>query len=161
MTRVARKSPSDPYTVDWLMKWVIPEPNSGCWLWTGTVNPGGYGCVGFHKKTRGAHKVSYLLKHGTIPDGMDLDHLCRVRSCVNPDHLEPVTRSENLRRGEAGDNLARAALSKTHCPAGHPYSGTNLYICPRGHRDCVTCQRQRVRDWRARSASLAHKGKAA
>ena len=145
--RASRKGKNDPFTVDWLMRWVSPEPNSGCWLWTGTTNPGGYGAVGFMGRTRSAHRVSYELAKGPIPAGLDLDHKCRVRCCVNPDHLEPVTRSENLRRGLAGENLRVAALAKTHCPKGHPYSGGNLYVAPDGHRDCITCQRARVRNW--------------
>lgn len=148
--RMQRKPESEPHTLDWLMRWAMPVPHSGCWVWLGTLNPGGYGSVGYKGKTWGAHRVSYLLARGELPERQDLDHLCRVRSCINPDHLEPVTRCENLRRGKGGRNLAAAALAKTHCPNGHPYSGTNLYISPRGNRDCVACQRQRVRDWRAR-----------
>jgi len=112
---IKRKPASEPYTLEWLMRWTIPEPNSGCWLWTGTLNPGGYGCVGFQGKTKGAHRVAYMLANGSISAGMDLDHLCRVRCYVNPGHLEAVTRSVNLRRGEAGQNLVSKALAKTHC----------------------------------------------
>lgn len=77
------------------------EPNSGCWLWAGADNGGGYG------KFRGkyAHRVSYEMRNGAIPEGLHLDHLCRVPCCVNPDHLEPVTNQENARRGEAGFHM--------------------------------------------------------
>jgi len=84
----------------------IPEPNSGCWLWLGEVNSAGYGRIArgnphYGYRTRIlAHRASYEIAKGSIPDGMELDHLCRVRSCVNPDHLEPVNRSENNSRGD-------------------------------------------------------------
>lgn len=151
-----RKSRLAPFTMDWLLQWVIPEPNSGCWLWVGQLNAGGYGSVGFHGKTRNAHRVSYFLATGDEVLGFDLDHLCRVRSCVNPAHLEPVSRSENLRRGNTGDNLATRAAAVTHCPRGHAYLGSNLYTCPRGHRNCVACQRQRVRIWRSAKNNFAN-----
>lgn len=80
----------------------IPEPNSGCWLWVGSVTGPGYGQIS-NPDRRGkpllAHRVSYELHVGPIPEGFDLDHLCRVRCCINPRHLDPVTRRENLRRG--------------------------------------------------------------
>lgn len=148
--RMQRKPDSEPYTLDWLMRWAMPVPHSGCWVWLGTLNPGGYGSVGYKGKTWNAHRVSYLLAHGALPERHDLDHLCRVRCCINPDHLEAVTRSENLARGLSGENLANPARAKTHCPKGHRYEGLNLYTDTRGRRTCVTCQRQRVRDWRSR-----------
>ncbi len=73
--------------------------DAGCWLWVGKVNRGGYGVTSVAGKTRSAHRVSYEWHVGPIPIGLDLDHLCRVRRCVNPDHLEPVTRRENINRG--------------------------------------------------------------
>ena len=78
-----------------------------------------------------AHRVAYELQVGPIPVGLQLDHLCRVRSCVNPAHLEPVTSAENTRRG--------LRAMKTHCPQGHPYAGENLLIRPTGQRRCRTC----------------------
>lgn len=148
MTRhVPYRDRTKPIDLNWLMRWAIPEPNSGCMLWTATVNPGGYGAVNFHGVTRNAHRVAYMLVHGYDPIGKDIDHLCRVRCCVNPAHLEAVTRSENLRRGEAGQHMARAAAAKTHCPLGHPYFGKNLYVNKRGHRDCVSCRRRRTALW--------------
>jgi hypothetical protein len=123
----------------------------GCWLWTGSKSTGyGLFAVGStldesRRKVR-AHRWSYEALKGAIPAGLDLDHLCRVRACVNPDHLEPVTRGENARRGDAGAHLA----AKTHCPQGHPYSGDNLYIRPSdGARECRTCKRETTRRRRA------------
>ena len=75
------------------------EDVDGCWIWRGRIAPNGYGRLG----SKYAHRVMYELHVGPIPTGLDVDHLCRVRHCVNPRHLEPVTRSENLRRGKSGE----------------------------------------------------------
>jgi hypothetical protein len=107
-----------------------------CWEWRACRNKNGYGRVNHpHFKTTWAHRVAYLLKVGPIPDGLQLDHLCRNRACVNPAHLEPVTQRVNLQRGELA--------TKTHCPQGHPYSGDNL-IVRRGARECRTCRNARA-----------------
>lgn len=121
---------------------------TGCWLWNGPINPGGYGTTSFRGGCAKAHRVSYLLHRGEIPDGLQLDHLCRVRHCVNPDHLEPVTNQENASRGLTGDNHR----SKTHCPKGHPYDEENTRLVPaktgtgRQWRLCVTCVRAMKRE---------------
>lgn len=113
----------------------------GCWEWTASLNSTGYGTFnpGWPHNSVMAHRWSYEHFIGPIPEGMDLDHLCRNRACVRPEHLEPVTTSENLRRGVGvGSSNAR----KTHCPKGHPYSGENLYVPPsRPNRMCRTCRR--------------------
>jgi len=77
----------------------IPEPNSGCFLWFGALNDGGYGRIKHKMKFRRAHIVAWELAHGKVPDGLVIDHKCRVRCCVNPDHMELVTIGENIRRG--------------------------------------------------------------
>lgn len=116
----------------------IPEPNCGCWLWTASLDGKGYGQ--FQIGTRAAqklvraHRFAYEQAKGPIPKGLDLDHKCRVRSCVNPDHLEPVTRSENLRRG-VGPTLTKVRrAAQTHCKRGHPLDGWNG-----SSRFCKTC----------------------
>jgi hypothetical protein len=81
--------------------WAKVEKTEGCWLWTAAISPNGYGKFMVSGRPVNAHRLVYQLTVGPIPDGLDLDHLCRVRHCVNPDHLEPVTRSENLLRGYA------------------------------------------------------------
>ena len=120
----------------------MPEPNSGCWLWLDFLNSDGYGQMRVYERTIRAHRISYQLYIGEIPSGLEIDHLCRVRCCVNPDHLEVVTHQENIRRGNGGRNCRE----KTHCPKGHPYSGANLYTNPHsGSRACRTCGRESQR----------------
>ncbi len=93
---------------------------SGCWIWQASCDRHGYGRMTVNKRPYLAHRVAYELAIGQIPHGMDIDHLCRVRCCVNPAHLEPVTRLENTRRGQNGN--------KTHCLHGHEYTEDNTYI---------------------------------
>lgn len=150
-----------------LLSKVIPEPNSGCWLWVGAINSGGYGHITVANKTASAHRVSYRAFKCDVPDGMDLDHLCRIRCCVNPDHLEPVTRSINCRRGLTSQAGAAKQRAKTHCPRGHEYTPDNTYTHS-GQRKCKTCRRAAVnrcaaknrekmrvycREWRKRQAN--------
>lgn len=94
------------------------ERTPTCWLWTGALNRGGYGLVSFDSKRRMAHRVAYELVKGPIPKGLVLDHLCRVRNCVNPDHLEPVTNRENVLRGIG---LSAIAARRNQCEKGHAY----------------------------------------
>lgn len=99
--------------IDRLMAKVEQQPD-GCWIYTGAIQPNGYGYFHLDGRMRYAHRVAYQLLVGPIPTGLDLDHLCRVRACCNPAHLEPVTRRENLLRG---DTLTRAHAERRHC--GH------------------------------------------
>lgn len=128
-----------------LMAKVSIEPNSGCWLWLGADDGGdGYGRIVVNGRQRSAHRVSYELHRGAIPDGLHIDHLCRVRCCVNPDHLEPVTCGENIRRGASG------AKPKKTCIRGHSFEATG-YLAKSGQRLCRECVRIRQRESRART----------
>lgn len=113
-----------------------------CWIWMGAKTPEGYGCVyiGPGLSPGAPHRLIFMAVQGPVPAGRELDHLCRVRSCVNPFHLEPVTRSENCHRG------VRKSL-QTHCRNGHLLSGLNLRRDSRGGRSCVICYRKHSRDW--------------
>jgi hypothetical protein len=114
---------------------IMPDHVSGCWLWIGHVGPNGYGQAGSKGKVHPSHRVVYEAALGPIPDGLELDHLCRNPPCVNPEHLEPVTHRENMRRGYYG--------TKTHCPQGHAYDDENTYRKANGHRECRTCAREK------------------
>lgn len=120
---------------------IYKEPMSGCWLWMGKIDIKGYGAIKFEGKYMKAHRESYKIYKGEIPKGLDLDHLCRIRSCVNPDHLEPVTRAENTRRGFS----FRFGVQKYEC--NHPSSEFKIYIRKRGYREkiCKGCNREAVR----------------
>lgn len=111
-------------------------PN-GCWLWTAGLIASGYGQFWDGERKVVAHRHSFEMLRGAIPPGLTLDHLCRVRRCVNPDHLEPVTRGENVLRGVG---LTAKNAAKTHCAQGHPFDEANTFITERGHRRCRICQ---------------------
>lgn len=133
-----------------LERLLVPEPNSGCWLWLGGVGRGGYGLIKVHGKARMAHRVMYELRRGPIPDGLVLDHLCRTPCCVNPDHLEPVTERENILRGRG---LAADNARKEFCAHGHPLDVERTYAASGGlrtGRQCRTCLRRAGRDYWAR-----------
>ena len=116
-----------------------------CWEWKGYIKSNGYGQFYKNGKTVLAHRATYEQNKGKIPGGFDLDHLCRNRGCVNPDHLEVVTRKENLVRGVG---LIAQNVKKTHCPKGHEYSGDNLYYDTKNCRRCRECNRITQVNWR-------------
>lgn len=118
---------------------------SGCWIWLGCIESYGYGRVSARHngkaEHRYAHRVFYLRFKGEIKPPLLIDHLCRVRCCVNPDHLELVTNRDNILRGIG---LTAINARKTHCMRGHVLDGDNLYITPRKGRVCKICQRNWV-----------------
>ena len=110
-----------------------PEPTS-CWIWTGSErNAKGYGGINIRRKTYLVHVVSFLFYRGPIPAGLELDHLCHVNRCFNPNHLEPVTHTENILRGRNPN------LEKETCLRGHPYHYRFRASTGRLRRDCQTC----------------------
>ncbi len=119
------------------------DATGDCWEWRGYTHPTGYGYVKYEGKKWRAHRLVYTMLIGEIPEGLDLDHLCRNHGCVNPDHLEPVTRRENFARGVHTNAQAKQVV----CIKGHEFD----YTTPDGRRQCRTCQRQREIKYREKS----------
>jgi hypothetical protein len=121
------------------------DRSGDCWVWTGSRSTGGYARVWDGKRVVQAHRLSYELFVGPIPDGLYLDHLCRNRRCVKPEHLEPVTNQENQRRG------VNPRSAQTHCKHGHPFDESNTYWRPSGGRNCRECHRIKHLGYRAKA----------
>lgn len=115
---------------------LVPNKETGCWEWTRARANGGYGVAYVDKVRWRVHRLTYTLLVGPIPERLQIDHLCRVPACANPDHLEAVTNQENTRRGTAGD----WQLAKTHCPQGHAYSPENT-ARHKTSRKCRACHK--------------------
>lgn len=149
-------SDTEDRVLERLLSHVTRDPETDCWGWTGGLDTDGYGQVRspVKRRTIRAQRAVYEAMRGPIPKRLELDHLCRVRCCVNPDHLEPVTHQENTLRG-IGPSAQHAR--KTHCPKGHPYSGYNLMInirsSGRRQRVCRQCHNAHHRARRARRAA--------
>jgi hypothetical protein len=137
---------------DWIRFWSKVEKTNSCWLWRAeSVHKFGYGRFSLRGKHVEAHRYAYENCIGPIPKGLQIDHLCRVPACVNPKHLEVVTRKENLLRGFS----PMAILARrTHClRGGHPLSGENLFINAHGQRECYICRREIARlRWKSQSS---------
>ena len=116
-----------------------------CWLWLGPVDKWGYGRMG---KGMLVHRFAYCEVYGEIPEGLEIDHLCRVRHCVNPDHMEPVTKKENILRG-----FAPSAINarKSHCIHGHKFTFENTIVRVNGQRQCRMCKREGKRRTRIKA----------
>lgn len=139
---------------------VSADKATRCWLWTGTRDHRGYGTIRAPKlRTLRAHRIAFELFRGPIGAGLELDHLCRVRHCVNPAHLEAVTHAENVRRGRAG------AL-KTHCSNGHPVPAVSardhrgLRVCPDCAKASAIRRRARLPIYNARTRAARAAAKA-
>lgn len=122
---------------------------NGCWLWLGTVQPNGYSYTkwrradGIWANVR-VHRLAYEDRNGPIPTGMEIDHLCKVRHCINPDHLRAVTHQENL-----VGRLPRRPAIRSHCIRGHAFDEANTRLTPTGAQQCRTCARDWVRYYRS------------
>jgi len=137
MARIAR-----PAVRRFIEKILVTQP-MGCWLWNAALNQKGYAKFRDDFGTKVfAHRWAYEWFREDIPEGLQIDHLCRVRHCVNPWHMEPVTNAENQMRG-----LRNQFTTWKHCAKGHPLSGDNLHITPKGHRRCLECNRQQCREY--------------
>jgi len=123
------------------------QRTDSCWLWTGSCDKDGYGRFKINSRYVRAGRFAYQMAHGSIPDGAQLDHLCRNKPCVKPDHLEPVSNKVNQQRGLWG--------MRSVCAQGHAYTPANTYFRPNGRRDCRACIRQRVRTYRQRAKVAA------
>lgn len=124
--------------------WVKVNKSDGCWEWTAHRHVSGYGMINIDRVPRYAHRVAYEMLRGEIPDGLQLDHLCRNRGCVNPDHLEPVTNRENTLRGRCGEVNAARMRARTRCKSGHEFTADNTHVYIRNGRTtrhCRACRR--------------------
>ena len=124
--------------------WRNVQVTEKCWNWTASCGSGGYGQITYKGKHLQAHRVSFEWKKGKIPESFQLDHLCRNRKCVNPDHLEPVTSRENTLRG---CSVSATVIREKRCPKGH----TEFYQLKSGVRACLICRRSRTNKWAAQN----------
>jgi len=133
------------------MKYVSPEPMSGCWLWTGALNSSGYGKFKIDGKQLLSHRVAYELFRAPIPAGLQIDHLCRVTCCVNPSHMEAVSCRTNTLRGTS---FSAENAKKTHCIHGHEFTEANTYYPHRATlcRYCRACHRDSMQRRREATA---------
>ncbi len=150
----------NPTLLDRFWDRVEQGPDSSCWSWNGTIAGNGYARFqwpnGSPARSIAAHRLAWVLCHKEdVPAGLDLDHLCRNRGCVNPAHLEPVSRSENNRRGRVGKVARLRNLAKTHCPQGHPYDEANTFRQTSGARGCRACRAAITARWRQRQKADA------
>jgi hypothetical protein len=130
----------------------VRDDENGCWTWTGCTDPNGYGAIYWRGRTWKVHRVAWTLCRGEIPEGLTVDHLCRNRGCVNPNHFELVPLKVNQSRQISNNS------KKTRCPQGHPYDERNTRITAAGKRQCRICRRAQIKaqNKRRRERTPAH-----
>jgi HNH endonuclease len=131
----------------------IVVDEAGCWIWQKHTNPHGYGKIRLSGRSWLVHRLAYTLLVGPIPEGLTLDHLCRVRSCCNPSHLEPVDQRTNAVRGE---HPLVVLYKEGRCKVGHVVDENNSYRRSDGRLRCAECTRKYQRDQRANAAIARH-----
>lgn len=129
--------------------WAKVDKTGHCWIWQAAPSSSGYGTFKVHGRTEQAHRFAYELLVDQIPFGLTIDHICRVRMCVNPDHMEVVTLRENLMRGNSPSSVH---ARKETCPNGHLYNRTDPNS---GARLCQPCRTEYMRSYRTRNVAAA------
>lgn len=150
VSQMNKKTPEERF-------WGKVEKKEGCWEWVGSSSRG-YGEMQWEHKLKKAHRISYELLKGKIPEGLEIDHLCRNKLCVNPDHLEPVTKKENIRRMRVITRVQYVIKNRarTHCVNGHPLTENNIYIDSTDMRRCKQCNRDKVSRFYYRNLKKLH-----
>jgi len=129
--------------------WPKVDKSGDCWVWTASKHPGGYGQIAMKPRgMRGAHRVAWEMLRGPVPEGMQLDHLCRNRACVNPAHMEVVDQRTNVLRG-SGHTAVNAR--KTVCKRGHSLADAYVH---RGMRECRTCKLMKQKRYRKTGSAV-------
>jgi hypothetical protein len=144
--------------MDWLPERlktkIAVSPETGCWIWTGALDRRGYGRVNIHGRVRFTHRVTFVLAGRDLSDELEIDHLCRVPACCNPDHLEAVTRVVNHHRSTVAVATRARYANHLWCPKGHPLFGDNLYAHTTRsgyvNKQCRECRRASKRRVNAR-----------